>query len=416
MNFKDVKLQHFARDCAALHALSASMAQNPLSSLNVALLDGDKRRAEQVKKELAAQNLSYSLETVSDRIQNHSRLKIVYLLISTTLNGGTKVLIEQANRLSARGHDVLIFSHCPKPSWIDVKASFFLVHPENDLSRIAPRADVVIAGYWSLLPEAMKIEAPLRFHFSQGDVDVFEYDAHDPYHKEAIHTAYSLPVRILTVSDIMQREIRRIFGRSSAKIPDAIDDGFFRPFVPDAANDPPLILLSGSDRYAFKGHDAIFDALRYLHIMGYRFSVCWITQKELDKDYSAYGFPVTQHVMPDNEELVALYRSADIFICGSYYESFGLPAVEAMASGAAVVTAAHGGTLEYARDGVNCLMFRPGNIIELAERVQRLLDDPVLRQNLRVNGYNTARRFTWRRSIHALEKDLNKPVVQAVKV
>ncbi len=416
MDFRDVKLSHFKKDCEELHAMSAALRQDPLTGLNVALLDHDRSQVQKAASQLDAQGVRYELETVSDRIRNHSRLMIVYLLVSTTLNGGTKILIEQANRLSSMGHDVLIFSHCPRPGWIDVKAGYFLVHPESDLSRITPKADAVIAGYWSLLPQALKIDAPLRYHFSQGDVDVFEFDAHGQFHQQAIRAAYSLPVRILTVSGVMKQEIRRNFGRGSVKIPNAIGDGFLEPFEKDTGRGPPVILLSGNDRYAFKGHDAILDALRYLHIMGYRFSVCWVTQQELQQDYSAYGFPVVQHVLPGERELVSLYRNADIFICGSFYESFGLPAVEAMASGAAVVTSAHGGADEYARDGENCLLFRPGNVVELAERVQRLLDAPELRQRLCAAGFETARRFTWHRSIRALERELGKPVIQAVRV
>lgn len=414
IDFNQIKQQHFNKDCSALNDISA--AQNTLSCLNSALLDKDIKKINSFKKRLLIEGCKYNLINITDLIKNESRLKIVYLIPSTGITGGTRILIEQSNELANKGHDVLLFSHCPKPVWINCKTNFFLVHPDSNLSDVVPAADIVIAGYWSLVVDALKINAPLKYHFAQGDFDIFEFDTQEPYIKNAIKTAYSLPLKILTVSDIMKQKINTLFGRKSIKIPNALGHEFFLfENRVNIENNPLEILLVGSDAYGFKGHEIILNTLHYFKVLGYSFNVNWLTQNKLQGDYSSFGFSIKEHISPSQNEVRNIYRYSDIFICGSYYESFGLPALEAMASSTAVITSDNGGAKEYAVDGYNCLLFEPGNIFMLANKLQALMDNPYLRLKLKNNGLLTARRFTWSKSAKKMEREFRSSSIQAFK-
>jgi glycosyltransferase involved in cell wall biosynthesis len=105
-------------------------------------------------------------------------------------------------------------------------------------------------------------------------------------------------------------------------------------------------------------------------------------------------------------ELADLMRRSNIFVSTSRWEGFGLPALEAMACGCAIISSNNGGCNEYAVDGHNCLMYEPGDINHLKSLVVKLSQDESLRNYLIVNGINTAQNFTWKMSFESLLKSL----------
>jgi glycosyltransferase involved in cell wall biosynthesis len=93
----------------------------------------------------------------------------------------------------------------------------------------------------------------------------------------------------------------------------------------------------------------------------------------------------------------ALYRRAEVCAIASIYEGFGLPAVEAMNRGCAVVVAGGSALEEVVGDAG--LVTPPDEPIALAEAIGRLLADDALRAECARRGYERARLFTWDRSV-----------------
>ncbi|MEK6274693.1 MAG: glycosyltransferase family 1 protein [Actinomycetota bacterium] len=97
---------------------------------------------------------------------------------------------------------------------------------------------------------------------------------------------------------------------------------------------------------------------------------------------------LTGHVSLD--ELAALYRGAACFVYPSRYEGFGLPVLEAMASGTPVVATAAGAVPEVAGDAA--VLVEPGDPAALAAGIERALAD---RDRLVAKGLERARQFSW---------------------
>ena len=84
-----------------------------------------------------------------------------------------------------------------------------------------------------------------------------------------------------------------------------------------------------------------------------------------------------------NNQVATILAGLDVTVVPStWYENSPLAIMEAQAAGVPVVTSALGGMAELVRDGVDGLHFRPGDAADLAQKLQRLLDEPELLSRL----------------------------------
>jgi glycosyltransferase involved in cell wall biosynthesis len=105
------------------------------------------------------------------------------------------------------------------------------------------------------------------------------------------------------------------------------------------------------------------------------------------------------------DQVAATYAAADAVLFPVLWsEPWGLVPLEAMAVGRPVVATTRGGQSEYLEDGVNCLVFDPGEGPgALARAVQRLAADEELRDRLRTGGSQTAATYTEEQYNRAIE-------------
>ena len=93
------------------------------------------------------------------------------------------------------------------------------------------------------------------------------------------------------------------------------------------------------------------------------------------------------------EDLIALYRLCKAFIFPSFHEGFGLPALEAMACGAAVVASNTSSLPEVI--GREEALFDPQNDNAIAEKLSQVLTDNTYRSELIKHGLEQAKKFSW---------------------
>ncbi len=94
------------------------------------------------------------------------------------------------------------------------------------------------------------------------------------------------------------------------------------------------------------------------------------------------------------DELPKLYAQADVFLFASLNEGFGIPPLEAMACGTAVVTSCVTAMPEVCGDAA--WFVEPSDVERIFEGTRRLLAEPELRRDLELRGRQQARKFTWK--------------------
>jgi glycosyltransferase involved in cell wall biosynthesis len=96
------------------------------------------------------------------------------------------------------------------------------------------------------------------------------------------------------------------------------------------------------------------------------------------------------------EDLPALYRAATVFTWPSAYEGFGLPVLEAMASGTPVITSHTSSLPELTGDAA--ILINPFRPDEIVLALEQLLSSPALQSRLRKAGIEQAKQFSWQKS------------------
>lgn len=107
-----------------------------------------------------------------------------------------------------------------------------------------------------------------------------------------------------------------------------------------------------------------------------------------------------------DEELPKLYRSAKALIFMSLYEGFGLPVLEAQASGIPVITS-YGTSLEEIA-GDAALFADPNNVMDISEKITKVFCDNDLSATLIYKGLENAKRFDWDKTAKLVDKYLNQ--------
>lgn len=337
--------------------------------------------------------------------------------------GGYHVQYQYANLLSRRGHDVTVAfprhltpghplkSRVRAPLWAmglrlrnrPLIGSFPLdaavkVRLLRDLSGGAlPQADVLVATAWQTA-EAM-VDAPIRC--GRKIYVVYDYEhlmTASPDVRRRIEATYNLPYAIVATSGVVADTICRCGGKPVATVPCGVDfDAFGIDVPPDRRG--RLTLGFPVRVEAFKGaSDAVAAAALLRARYGDKLRVAAFGSRKIDMpDW------IEWHQYPSQSDLRRFYNTQSVFMVPSLFEGWGLPGVEAMACGAALVTTDNGGCRDYAIDGSTAIVVPPGEPQKLADGIGRLFDDDGLRQRLAQSGNAFVQRYTWSHAADSLE-------------
>jgi glycosyltransferase involved in cell wall biosynthesis len=125
----------------------------------------------------------------------------------------------------------------------------------------------------------------------------------------------------------------------------------------------------------------------------------WETDATFASVAAHRGLVRTLGYVPD-QDLPALYRLAEVFCYVSLYEGFGIPVLEAMQSGTAVLTSSLSSMPEVGGDAARYA--DPRDVSDIRRGLRELLADPQLRRASAAAGLQRARRFDWTNTAHSV--------------
>lgn len=231
--------------------------------------------------------------------------------------------------------------------------------------------------------------------------------------------AAALPA-VLTVSEASRRDIVEQMGTPAGRVhlvPVGTDPDVFRP-RPEIPHETGHLITTASADVPLKGLVHLLEAVAKLRTERPEVTLTVVGRApELGPVADAldqFGLhdAVTFRTGISDDELVAEYARAEVAVVPSLYEGFGLPAVEAMATGTALVATTGGALPEVVGpDGVAARSVPPGDAGALALVLGDLLDDPDQRARLGVAGRERVlSRFTWRRCAEATAEHYRRVV------
>jgi glycosyltransferase involved in cell wall biosynthesis len=206
------------------------------------------------------------------------------------------------------------------------------------------------------------------------------------YARRMIGRAVRRSRRVLTVSETVKRAIVTEFGCAADHVV-VTPNGVSAPFAANGlAAAGRYFLFAGNDK-PHKNIDVLVDAFG-----GIEGTTLVLAGGEFARFHSRRNIIVTGFV--SDEELASLYRGAIALVMPSREEGFGLPALEAMASGCVVITSMAPALVELTGDAA--LHVTP-DVAALREAMTRVASDEALRKTLAARGLERVAAFTWQR-------------------
>ena len=223
--------------------------------------------------------------------------------------------------------------------------------------------------------------------------------------------------RIVAANVVERAQLVWHYGAAAeriAVIPCGVDTELFQPMSPATAKDllelpPDPMLLYVGRLQPIKGLETLLDAMARLGGAA-RLYIVGGDSDEPDPGVTALGHAQelrsrvaalglgdrVRFLGPQPQRrLRLLYAAADATVMPSYYESFGMVALEAMACGCPVVASRVGGLTTTVKDGVTGYLVPEGDPAALAERLELLLHDPETRARLGLQASRWAADHRW---------------------
>lgn len=341
-------------------------------------------------------------------------LHITFLLPHLKVSGGVRVIFIYTSLLAKRGHRVTLCvrSQSPlrrflgnlfkaTPRWFPLLRGARIVRVATFTERDLPDGDVIVAGpaKTALDISALSPSKGRKFYFIQHDEGLYHVA------REIADKSYELPLQKIVVSTWLKEILLDNHQEESTLLLNTVDRAQFHPVPEVRPNDGLLRILLLHHTYEWKGTKegvGIVEAIKKKH-PNVRLLLFGTRKEKLDIACDEYYYDIPQ------SKLANIYSRADIFLCPSWDEGFGLPSLEGMACGVPVVTYDNGGSRDFAFHEKTALVAPRRDTKRLAEELERLVKDAALRAQIAKGGCEfVATMPTWEEQAEKLEKILEE--------
>jgi len=278
---------------------------------------------------------------------------------------------------------------------------------------LSVRPDVVFVPYHlstPLLAGRVPVVSVIHDCVFERDAAAYGPSAFSLAYRAATRLAIRSATALATPSQAARRDVRRFYGAelpAEAVLPHGVGAQFFslqgRPRPAGLCLPDRYILHVGAQR-PHKNQRVLVEAMSALRAGHRGLGLVLVGQPdprfpdEVGKLVAALGVSdlVYRYASLEDRALLDLYANAAVFAYPSVVEGFGMPVLEAMAAGLAVVASDAEAVREVAAGG--SLIVPARTTAAWIQALDRLLTDPHTRRDLRERGQAIAARHTWARS------------------
>jgi glycosyltransferase involved in cell wall biosynthesis len=320
--------------------------------------------------------------------------------------GGVRAILTYADRLVGLGHELTLVvpaggrsaawwrnAQRAGPAWVPgLRARIAWVARWS--ADALPDADVIVATAWQSAPvvAAAPARCGAKFYLVQHYESLYHGDP------AAVDATYRLPLAKIVISTWLRDVMRERFDSDATVLVTPVDRALFRRVPVQVTTSRPRVLMLHHD-YPWKG---VADGLAAVARVKGRVPALWLVGFGLKPPRGRLGYDEF-HANPAQAALAAIYSGCDLYLCPSWDEGLGMPPMEAMACGAALVTYDNGGCRDYARDGETALVAPRRDVAALTAALGRLAADPALRARIGAAGMaHVTTAFDWERSVARL--------------
>jgi glycosyltransferase involved in cell wall biosynthesis len=356
-------------------------------------------------------------------------MKINFLMASGfSLTGGDRVIAIHADALARKGHEVeVVTTTPPEPRLRDhlrsLKSGNGLAKtwkpgPSHfDYDTFVSRrvygtrtltdhdiadADVTIATWWETGEwlQALSPSKGTKVFFVQG------YEAFDNQSTERVNAVWRMPFHKIIISDWLKGLAADRFGDTDVSlVKNSVDTQLFNAPPRDRNGVPTVGMLYS--KFPLKGCALSLAALRRVRDEFPNLTLMTFGAVPTAGDPVPLPDWASFESSPPQQRIAEIYRSCDVWICGSDNEGFGLPILEAMACRTPVASTPVGAVTDLVQQGVNGYYTSTRDEAELAEAVCKILRRPPSEWRLMSEAaWATARRHTWSDAADLFEKAL----------
>lgn len=287
---------------------------------------------------------------------------------------------------------------------------FFLGFPKAD--KILGGTDVFFSPHFFSLPISKDSKKVTTFH----DLSFLHYPEFFPFKKKVWHFVQNPKKqaessdKIIAVSESTKKDLMKFYNIPKEKI-EVVYSGVDHSFKKLQKDDPNLKRVREKyklpENFIFflgtieprKNIEGIIDAFEKIRetkkiklviagMLGWLFSD--IMKK---KENSRFKDDIIFCGAVDQKDKVYLYNLASVFVYPSFFEGFGFPPLEAMASGTPVVTSNNSSLPEIVGDAG--IMVDPYKTSEIADAIRMILESESLSRKLSEKGIMQAKKFSW---------------------
>lgn len=349
------------------------------------------------------------------------KITILFHTSPRVAGGGTKVLYEYANYLVRRGNCVEIVYmanqlwsnfHFPekirrflalksikrRPTWFEldkriVKYGVFDVNNET----IHDADAIVITDVRTTDPVSRLDENKGKKIYMIQDFENWVLP------DEKVYETYSLDFKHITVAKFLSNMVDAHSGSKAVCVPNGINTELFKVTIPIEKRKRHSIAFHYRSNPQ-KGSRYAFETIKILQ------------EKYSDLDVTVVSIEKKPSDLPKNckfihgaspQEVADINNSVSVFMCTSVIEGFGLPGLEAMACGCALVTTDYTAVHEYAENQYNALISPVKDAESMAKNIIRLFEDDTLRMKIAQNAVATGAERSLEISAKKFEEEIS---------